>query len=52
MTRDGYVTALKRATVPTSYICEMMGHSNSVVTEHYLATLDIEKTWEINESLN
>ena len=51
MARDSYATTLKRANVPTSQIGEMMGHSNSVVTEHYLATLDIEKTWEINESL-
>ena len=27
---------------------EMLGHSNSVVNEHYLASLDIEKTREIN----
>lgn len=51
MARDSYATSLKRANIPTSQIGEMMGHSNSVVTEHYLATLDIEKTWEINESL-
>jgi hypothetical protein len=51
MARDSYATTLKRANVPTSQIGEMTGHSNSVVTEHYMATLDIEKTWEINESL-
>ena len=26
-----------------------MGHSTSQVTEHYLASLDMDKTWEINE---
>jgi hypothetical protein len=29
-------------------IGEMLGHSNSIVTEHYLASLDIEKTHDIN----
>lgn len=51
MARDSYATTLKRANVPTSQIGEMMGHSNSVVTEHYLASLDLEKTRDINESL-
>jgi site-specific recombinase XerC len=32
-------------------IGEMLGHSNSVVTEHYLASLDIEKTNEINQHI-
>ena len=30
---------------------EMLGHSNSVVTEHYLATMDAEKTFGINDVL-
>jgi hypothetical protein len=29
----------------------MMGHSTSQVTEHYLASLDMDKTWEINKGL-
>jgi hypothetical protein len=32
-------------------IVEMMGHSTSQVTEHYLASLDMDKTWGINEGL-
>ena len=32
-------------------IGEMMGHSTSQVTEHYQASLDMDKTWEINEGL-
>ena len=32
-------------------IGEMLGHSNSIVTEHYLGSLDLEKTFEANESL-
>lgn len=47
--RETYATNLKRAGVPTSQIGEMLGHSNSIVTEHYLASLDLEKTFEINE---
>ena len=46
--RDCYATTLKRAGVSKDNIGEMLGHSNSIVTEHYLASLDIEKTHEIN----
>ena len=45
--RDCYATILKRPGVSKDNIGEMLGHSNSVVTEHYLASLDIEKTQEI-----
>ena len=47
--RDCYATTLKRAGVSKDNIGEMLGHSNSVVTEHYLASLDIEKTHDINK---
>ncbi len=49
--RDCYATTLKRAGVSKDNIGEMLGHSNSVVTEHYLASLDIEKTNEINQHI-
>ena len=49
--RDCYATTLKRAGVSKDDIGEMLGHSNSVVTEHYLASLDIEKTQEINQHI-
>jgi len=29
----------------------MMGYSTSQVTEHYLGSLDMDKTWGINEGL-
>jgi len=45
--RDCYATTLKPAGVSKDNIGEMPGHSNLVVTEHYLASLDIEKTKEI-----
>jgi len=49
--RDCYATTLRRAGVSKDNIGEMLGHSNSVVTEHYLASLDIEKTQEINQHI-
>jgi hypothetical protein len=32
-------------------IGSMLGHSNSIVTEHYLASLDNERTHQINAVL-
>jgi len=49
--RDCYATTLFRAGVLKDYIGEMLGHSNSIVTEHYLASLAIEKTHEINQHI-
>jgi integrase len=49
--RDSYATTLKHSGKSRDEIREMMGHSTSQVTEHYLASLDMEKTWEINEGL-
>lgn len=49
--RDCYATTLLRGGKSKDEIGEMLGHSNSVVTEHYLGSLDIEKTNEINNGL-
>jgi len=49
--RSSYATTLKRAGKSTDEISEMLGHSNSIVTQRYLASLDMEKTFEINECL-
>jgi len=49
--RDCYATTLFRAGVLKDYIGEMLGHSNSIVTEHYLASRAIEKTHEINQHI-
>lgn len=49
--RNAYATTLKRSGKSKDEIGEMMGHSTSQVTEHYLASLDIDKTWGINEGL-
>jgi len=32
-------------------IGQMLGHSNSIVTEHYLPSIDPERTFEINSAL-
>jgi len=48
---DRYATTLKRAGKSRDEIGEMMGHSTPEVTEHYLASLDMDKVWEINEGL-
>lgn len=49
--RDPYTTPLKRAGRSKDEIGEMLGHSNSIETEHHLASLDIDKTFEINENI-
>ena len=49
--RASYATTLKRAGKSTDEISEMLGHSNTIVTQRYLASLDMEKTFEINECL-
>jgi integrase len=49
--RDSYASTLKRAGISKDIIGEMLGHSNSVVTEHYLDSLDSEDTFGINDFL-
>lgn len=49
--RDCYATTLYRKRVSKEEIGEMLGHSNSLVTEHYLAGLDIEKVKRINRHI-
>lgn len=49
--RDTYATTLLRKDITKDKISTMLGHSNSVVTEHYLSTIDLEKTTDINSVL-
>lgn len=49
--RESYATTLLRNGTSKDYIGEMLGHANSIVTEHYLAGLDKEKFFEINDSI-
>lgn len=49
--RDSYATTLKRGGRSIEEISEMLGHANPQTSSHYLASLDIEKTHQINEIL-
>jgi site-specific recombinase XerD len=49
--RDCYATTLKRNGVSKDKIGEMLGHSNSIVMEHYLGCMDQEDTIEINSGI-
>ena len=49
--RDCYATTLMRAGVPIYDISQALGHSDIKTTIHYLASLDIERTFEINSKL-
>ena len=47
--RETYATSLFRLGAPKDQIGEMMGHSNSKVTEHYFGSLGVEIVSEINK---
>ena len=49
--RDCYASSLKRNGVSRDQISEMLGHSNPIVTGHYLDSLNIDETFSINEKL-
>jgi integrase len=49
--RDSFATTLKRSGKSRDEIGEMMGHSTAQVTDHFLASLDMNKTWEINKGM-
>jgi hypothetical protein len=46
-----FATTLMRGGISKDDIASMLGHSNSIVTEHYLASLDNERTHQINAVL-
>ena len=49
--RDSYASTLRRAKVSKDDIGDMLGHANSIVTEHYLSSIDMETTFDINSHL-
>jgi integrase len=49
--RDCYATTLYRSGVSKDDIGEMMGHSNSMITEHYISSISVEKTKDINKHI-
>lgn len=49
--RDSYATVLRRKGVSIDIISEMLSHSNTTVTKHYLDSLDNETVFKVNENL-
>jgi integrase len=49
--RDCYATSLDRSNIPREKISQMLGHSNVIITEHYLDGLDPDDTFDINRSI-
>jgi integrase len=49
--RDCYASTLRRAKISKDDIGDMLGHANSIVTEHYMDSLDLEETFEINKHI-
>ena len=49
--RDCYASTLMREGTSHDDIGQMLGHCNSIVTEHYLASIDAERTFKINSVL-
>jgi len=49
--RDCYANTLDLNNIPLKQISQMLGHSNVVITEHYLAGLNPDITFGINESI-
>ncbi len=49
--RDSYATVLNRQGVSVDKISEMLSHSNTTVTRHYLGSMDIESVFSVNENL-
>jgi integrase len=49
--RDCYANTLDQSNTPVKQISQMLGHSNVVITEHYLAGLNPDVTFGINETI-
>jgi integrase len=49
--RDSYATVLRRNGVSIDVISEMLSHSNTTVTKHYLDSLDTETVFKTNSFL-
>ncbi|MEC3874619.1 tyrosine-type recombinase/integrase [Chryseobacterium salviniae] len=49
--RDSYATVLRRNGVSIDLISEMLTHSNTTVTKHYLDSLDTETVFKVNDKL-
>ena len=49
--RDCYASTLKRKGVPREFIGDMLGHSDPRTTSHYLDSLSIDETFDVNHKL-
>lgn len=49
--RDSYASVLKRSGVSIDKISEMLSHSNTKTTQHYLDSMDLDTVFEINSHL-
>jgi integrase len=49
--RDSYASVLRRSGVSVDVISEMLSHSNSTVTKHYLDSLNTETVFKVNDNL-
>jgi len=49
--RDCYANTLDQKNTPVKQISQMLGHSNVVITEHYLAGLNPDITFGINDPI-
>ena len=49
--RDCYASTLKRQGVPREFIGDMLGHNDPRTTSHYLDSLSIEETFNVNDKL-
>jgi len=49
--RDSYASVLRRKGVSIDIISEMLSHSNTTVTKHYLDSLNTETVFLVNENL-
>lgn len=49
--RDCYASTLKRKGVPREFIGDMLGHSDPRTTSHYLDSLSIDETFDVNDKL-
>jgi integrase len=49
--RDAYASTLRRNGESVDDISKMLGHGNSIVTERYLSSINMEKTFDINKTL-
>jgi len=49
--RDCYATCLLRSGVSIEKISEMLGHSSTLVTRHYLGGMNLDETFDTNKNL-